>query len=71
MRELARKESLTADEIATLITYAIDNGGIDYAYSVMRGFRDRASKLLDDTFAPSPALDALKSLIDFIIERDH
>ncbi|MCM1071981.1 MAG: polyprenyl synthetase family protein [[Clostridium] fimetarium] len=71
MRELARKESLSADEIATLITYAIDNGGIDYAYSVMRGFRDRASELLDATFAPSPALDALKSLIDFIIERDH
>lgn len=71
MRQLARKENLTADEIACLIAFAVDNGGIDHAYAEMRRLRDQACALLDSEFAPSTALDALKALIDFIIERNH
>ncbi len=71
MRQLARKENLTADEIACLIAFAVDNGGIHHAYAEMRRLRDQACALLDSEFAPSTALDALKALIDFIIERNH
>lgn len=71
MRSLARKEALGSDEIASLINFAIENGGIDYAYATMARLRDQAAALLRDTFAPSPTCDALISLIDFIIERNH
>lgn len=71
MRCLARKEALGSEEIASLINFAIENGGIDYAYATMARLRDRAAALLRDTFAPSPTRDALISLIDFIIERNH
>ncbi|MDE6126250.1 MAG: polyprenyl synthetase family protein [Muribaculaceae bacterium] len=62
MRSLARKESLGADEIGRLIEFAVENGGIDHAYSAMAQLRDKATTLLRDTFAPSPTLDALTSL---------
>lgn len=71
MRSLARKEALGSDEIASLINFAIENGGIDYAYATMARLRNQAAALLRDTFAPSPTRDALISLIDFIIERNH
>lgn len=71
MRELARKESLDAEEIAGLIAFAVENGGIDHAYATMAEMRDKAAGLLRGSFDPSPTRDALISLIDFIIERNH
>ena len=71
MRALAREEALGTGEISRLITYAIDNGGIEYAYDTMSRLRDQAAKLITGSFAPSPTRDALISLFDFIIERRH
>lgn len=71
MMELARKELLEPEEIATLIEYAVDNGGIEYACETMNRLREEACRVLRDNFPPSETLDAFISLIDFIIARDH
>lgn len=70
MTALARKEHLTTDEINTLITYAVDHGGIDYAYSVMADMRRRAVELLEP-LPDTPEKRAFISLISYIIDREH
>lgn len=70
MTALARKEQLTTDEINTLITYAVDHGGIDYAYSVMADMRRRAISLLEP-LPDTPEKRAFISLISYIIDREH
>ena len=70
MLELSRKEILEDDDIAALISYAVDNGGIEYAFSEMRRLRDCAVNILSD-FPDSEIKTALVSLFDYIIERDH
>lgn len=70
MAELSRKEILDDADIATLISYAIDNGGIDYAFNEMKRLRDEAADALS-SFPPSETKDALLNLFDYIISRDH
>lgn len=71
MMELARKEVLEPAEIATLIDYAVANGGIDYARLTMERLRQEACALLIENFPPSQTREAFISLIDFIINRTH
>lgn len=68
MTRLSRKEQLDEWEIATLMAYARDNGGIDYTYRSMAGLRDRGLKLLED-FEDCRARRLLAGLFDFIITR--
>lgn len=70
MTALARRESLTPAEVSELIEFAIENGGIDYAYATMNRLRDEAAALLN-RFPDSDARRALLALIDFIIVREH
>lgn len=70
MVELSHKPELTEDEIALLTRYAIDGGGIDYAYSVMEQMREQAVKLLDD-FDDGDAKTALVDLFEYIISRRY
>lgn len=70
MAALATKEVLAADEIAALIEYAKEAGGIDYAYATMSRLRDEAIALLGDAAGGREA-NALISLLDFIITRDN
>lgn len=71
MKQLARQEFLSETEIAALLGYATEHGGIDYAYAEMHRLRDQAVGLLDAHFAPCEAREALESLISFIITRSH
>jgi len=70
MLELSKKEILDDRDIETLISYAIDNGGIDYAYAEMGRLRNEAVKILDG-FQASEIKPSLISLFDYIIDRDH
>lgn len=70
MIELAQKDSLTTDEINILIQFAVDGGGIEYAYSTMHRLRNDAVNLLN-RFPESEVRNALISLFDFIITREH
>jgi octaprenyl-diphosphate synthase len=71
MVELARKDALEANEITTLINYAITNGGIEYAEKTMEEMRAKACALLRENFEPSETVDAFVSLFDFIISRNR
>ena len=70
MVELSHKEILDDAEIATLTAYAIDNGGIDYAFEEMKRLRSEAAQVLSE-FPDSEIKDSLLSLFDYIIARDH
>lgn len=66
MLELSRKEELTEEEIATLMAYAVERGGIEYTYEKMAELRARAAEVLAP-FGPSEASEALLSLVDSIV----
>lgn len=70
MLELSKKEILDDSDIATLISYAVDNGGIDFAFEEMHRLRDEAVSVLSD-FPESEIKASLISLFDYIIKRDH
>ena len=68
MRQLVNSDSLTTEQIETLIDFAKSEGGIDYAYSTMERLRAQAYEVLE----PCPdneAKAAFLSLFDFIIKR--
>lgn len=69
MKELSRKESLTTEEIDSLISYAKDCGGVEYAYATMQRLRDEGVARLIEAFGHSPEVDNLITLIDFTISR--
>lgn len=69
IRQLSRKEILTHDEIETLISYAKNNGGIDYAYSVMESLRDKALGILAE-LPPGRPRDAMAEIISYVVERN-
>lgn len=70
MVELSHSASLTEEQIARLTAYAIEGGGIDYAYSVMEDMRTRAVALLDG-FEDGMAKDALIDLFGYTISRRY
>lgn len=69
MKTLIMGDTLSDAQIATLLRFAIDNGGIDYAYSFMRGLQRRASELLEQ-YPASEWRSAFAELFEFIISRD-
>lgn len=70
MIDLCSSETLTEAEIETLINYAIDNGGIEYARKKMRELQGEAEKILD-SFGPSEACDQMRRLLSYVVTRDH
>lgn len=71
MLALARTDVHTADQVGSLIAFAIAEGGIDYAYATMNGLRARAVEILENEFPASAERDALVALFDFIINREN
>ncbi len=68
MKALACSDALDSESIATLIAYAKEAGGIDYAYSRMAELRDEAVKIIS-TFPDSDIRHTFVELFDYIIER--
>ena len=58
----------TTDEIASLIAYTKENGGIEYAEIVMDEYRQKAIELLN-IFPDTPVKKSLELYIDFVIDR--
>ena len=69
MLALSQKEQLTDAEIGTLMAYARDMGGIEYALGRMRELRAEAAAILAE-LPGSVASEALMSIFDYIIDRD-
>lgn len=70
MISLCSSPSLDESEIETLINYAKDNGGIEYAREKMRELQNKAESILD-TFGPSDACDQMRRLLSYVVTRDH
>lgn len=64
-----RQGEATAAEIDTLVAAAHAQGGIAYAEQCMHAHADQAHALIDQTFAPSPATEALHSFVDYVVAR--
>ena len=69
MVALSKKEVLDTDEINTLIAYAKQHGGIEYAYDTMQHLRNEAVEILDQ-LPNSEARQHFITIIDYIISRD-
>lgn len=70
MRNLLLKQYLSDDEIATLVEYAKEMKGIEYAEKIMQGLRDEAIDALS-IFPDSEIKDALLKILDYIITRNY
>ena len=69
MLALSKKEDLDTNEINTLIEYAKQHGGIEYAYDTMQRLRDEAVEIISQ-FPASQTRDHFIAIIDYIISRD-
>lgn len=70
MRRLADSDSLTTEQIDTLIDFAKAEGGIEYAYATMERLRAEARSILEP-YPDNEAKRAFLSLFDYIIKRHH
>lgn len=70
MRRLADSDSLTTEQIETLIDFAKAEGGIEFAYATMERLRAEARSILEP-YPDNEAKRAFLSLFDYIIKRHH
>ena len=70
MRATLDKEELLPDDIESLISYAKENGGIDYAHASMRRIAFDSKKLLEG-FDDCESKASLITLVDYIIDRNY
>lgn len=68
LRAVIRSKDFTGANVEALIRFAKENGGIAYAESRMRAFRDEAVSKLS-LLPQSAAREALMMLADFVVER--
>ena len=72
MMKLARKvksHEVNADEIARLVAFTKENGGIGYADKRMWDFHAEAMSFLDTYVEDKAIFNALKAYLDYVIER--
>lgn len=72
VREWARKVKTgeaTAEEIAQLVEYTKQSGGIEYAERRMKNLHQEALDLLDTNWHNAAIKAALKDYIDYVVER--
>ena len=74
MLELAYKvkeQSVTQDEIDTLVEYTKSHGGIEYAERRMEELRLKCMEYIENTVSDEGIKRALTAYIDFVIERNN
>lgn len=70
MRLLIVEGNPDDSKISCLVDFAINKGGIDYAYSTMRDIESKATPLLNN-YPDSTWKESFRDLFSYIIERDH
>jgi octaprenyl-diphosphate synthase len=66
---IVSKKKKTREEIADVIQFVIDNGGIEYAAMRMNQYRDKALAILD-TYPPTDVRQSLRNFVLFTTSRD-
>ena len=63
-----RRGEATKQDIDELVSFTIEQGGIEYAYWAMNEFRMMADGLIDESRDPA-IVESLHSLVSFVAER--
>lgn len=72
MNALVKTETLSQEQIETLIEFAKAQGGVDYAYAVMQRMRTEAVEILRGAYGSDNAgANAFIEIFDYIITRDN
>lgn len=66
---MVKNGEATADEIARLLAFTKQNGGIDYAVKTMYAYRGKALSLLA-SLPDTPVKTALAAYLDYVVERE-
>jgi len=72
MQTLAKKVksgTINADEIAVLVEFTKQQGGIEYAEEKMNEFAEEASRFIDQYVLDSTLKDSFKAYLDYVIQR--
>lgn len=69
MKEMIINGNLDQEQIQTLIEFAIANGGIDYAFDVMRNMQKEADIIISQ-YPDSEDRNTFRQIFEFIISRD-
>ena len=72
MKDLAlkvKKGEVTPEEVAQLVAFTKENGGIEYAEAKMREFKNKAIGFIDEKIQDADIKQALNAYLDYVIER--
>lgn len=69
MKALIVNGDLDSENIATLVEFAKENGGIDYAYDTMRTMQREADSIISE-YPESEAKESFRQIFEYIISRD-
>lgn len=72
MKDLAlkvRKGEVTPEEVAQLVAFTKENGGIEYAEAKMREFKNKAIGFIEEKIQAADIKQALNAYLDYVIER--
>ena len=65
---MIRKHNNNTSKVQKVISFAVDNGGIEYSEKMMMSYRDEAVEILDE-FPDNEYNRALRSLVNYVVER--
>lgn len=74
MHTLAHKVkagTINADEIAVLVEFTKQQGGIDYAEQCMTKFSQRCKEYIDKDVKQADIHDALSAYVDYVVQRNY
>ena len=72
MKDLAlkvRKGEVTPEEVAQLVAFTKESGGIEYAEAKMREFKNKAIGFIEEKIQDADIKQALNAYLDYVIER--
>ncbi len=71
-RELAmkvRKGDVTKEEIASLVEFTKQNGGIEYAEKRMLDYRESAMRFIEENVSKADVAESLSAYVDYVVGR--
>ncbi len=72
MKDLAlkvKKGEVAPEEVAQLVAFTKENGGIEYAEAKMREFKNKAIGFIEEKIQDTDIKQALSAYLDYVIER--
>ena len=69
-KALGKEGTATSGEIARLIEFSKENGGIEYAVEKMKFYKEKALDLLHTITSGSDVCEALEAYLDYVVDRE-